>query len=89
MPSRSLVTLVKKLSLYAHLSSSAQILKTKGAVVETRFGTASVLKYPAKPCLSAIVEHKGTALRDAMRFVEVRASSYMGRNHVGDMVNSR
>lgn len=49
----------------------AQILGVKGSVLETRFGTASVLRYPASACLSELGEDKGTALRNEQRTVEV------------------
>lgn len=39
--------------------------------METRYGTASVVAYPARSCLSAKGEDKGMALRDAALFVEV------------------
>ena len=42
--------------------------------METRFGTAIVRQYPARVCLSERGADKGTALRDAKRTVEVRAT---------------
>ncbi|CAM9162183.1 unnamed protein product, partial [Hapterophycus canaliculatus] len=49
-----------------------KILSKAGSIVETRLGTASVLRYPARVCLSERGATKGTALRDAKRTVEVR-----------------
>lgn len=49
----------------------SQILGKAGSTVETRFGTASVLRYPARVCLSERTVDKGSALRDAKRTVEV------------------
>lgn len=53
-----------------------QILKTKKALVETRFGTATVLAYPAKSCLVGKGKEKGTELRAPKRFVEVSWSPF-------------
>lgn len=40
--------------------------------METRFGTAKVVRYPAMVCLSEGKSDKGSALRDATRTVEVK-----------------
>ena len=50
--------------------------------METRFGTASVLRYPAIICLSERGEGKGSALRDPKRTVEVRELADDGTNQV-------
>eukprot|EP00903_Cladosiphon_okamuranus_P009107 g8702.t2 len=53
-----------------------KILGKAGSTVETRFGTASVLRYPARGCLSERGKDKGSALRDAKRTVEVQWNAH-------------
>ncbi|CAM9116310.1 unnamed protein product [Ectocarpus sp. 4 AP-2014] len=49
-----------------------KILGKAGSTIETRFGTASVLRYPARVCLSEGAVDTASALRDAKRTVEVQ-----------------
>lgn len=53
------------------MRARTQILGVAGSTVATRFGTAKVLRYPARVCLSEGKTDKGSALRDAKRIVEV------------------
>lgn len=71
----STCSLIKCAGGFQHLPHGTQILGNVGSTVETRFGTASVLRYPATVCLSERGTDKGSALRDAKRIVEVRATT--------------